>query len=290
MTPFDSNFKLLKIDIIKASVLAFISLGFLFARICRNWCLSYKTYNLKIYEQLEFEDKTSFLEKFNDRTNIIIQLTKVCEVIIPISVGLFLGVLLWKEVLGRNNFLRLSSDYFMYFLKLTYGLIVILWLLILLQLQKIRLKEQTIEGRGIDKYHLLKESAWILRGKGKRVYGVMILTFFLIPFPIALAILPPVLFSAINNYLYMEKDIHLKTYPLVENKELSIHNDPNDKLSTGLDLICFFIPPIGAIIFLINMDFKPKKAKEAGKAALWGLVFGLTIQFFYVLAVLSSSR
>ncbi len=56
-----------------------------------------------------------------------------------------------------------------------------------------------------------------------------------------------------------------------------------DVPSTGLKVLCFFIPLAGLILFLINNKEKPVSAKEYGKMALigWvvsfvvGLVFGI---------------
>ena len=47
--------------------------------------------------------------------------------------------------------------------------------------------------------------------------------------------------------------------------------DPNDALSTGLNIFCFLIPVVGLIIYLTQKDKSPKKASSAVKAAIWGV-------------------
>jgi len=40
----------------------------------------------------------------------------------------------------------------------------------------------------------------------------------------------------------------------------------------GLGIICFLIPLVGLILYLIWKDIKPIKSKGAGKSALWGFI------------------
>jgi len=46
--------------------------------------------------------------------------------------------------------------------------------------------------------------------------------------------------------------------------------NPNDVPSTGLNIVSFLVPLVGLVIYLTEKDKAPKKAKSAGKAALWG--------------------
>ena len=67
--------------------------------------------------------------------------------------------------------------------------------------------------------------------------------------------------------------------------------DLNDKPSNGINIISFFIPLVGLIIYLIEREKSPIKATSAGKAALWGV--GVTIvlsiiSFFLMFSFISS--
>ena len=79
-----------------------------------------------------------------------------------------------------------------------------------------------------------------------------------------------------------EKDAQIKAQALADAKEKLtkatetenneiIGANPNDIPSTGLNIICFLIPVVGLIIYLIEKDKAPKKANAAGKAAIWGV-------------------
>ena len=48
--------------------------------------------------------------------------------------------------------------------------------------------------------------------------------------------------------------------------------DPNDAPSTAFSVLGFFIPIIGLVLYLVNMDKSPLKAKSAGKGALLGVI------------------
>jgi len=54
--------------------------------------------------------------------------------------------------------------------------------------------------------------------------------------------------------------------------------NPNDELSTGLQVLSFCIPLAGAIIYFTSKENSPNKAKAACHAALWGLGFGILLQ------------
>ena len=53
-----------------------------------------------------------------------------------------------------------------------------------------------------------------------------------------------------------------------------------DKTIGGLGVLCFLIPLLGLILYLVWKDEKPIKAKGAGKAALWG--FGSLFVLYFI--------
>lgn len=52
-------------------------------------------------------------------------------------------------------------------------------------------------------------------------------------------------------------------------------NTSNEPASTVLKIVCFCLPIVGLILYLVYMDNCPIKAKECGKFALIGFVVGL---------------
>lgn len=79
-----------------------------------------------------------------------------------------------------------------------------------------------------------------------------------------------------------------KKLPAVSKNE-SISNEvnlnSNDVPSTGLNIISFLIPLVGLIIYLTEKDKAPKKAKSAGKAAIWGV--GVSILLGIISVIIS---
>lgn len=53
-------------------------------------------------------------------------------------------------------------------------------------------------------------------------------------------------------------------------------NSP-DKLHIGLTVLSFFIPIVGIVIYFMNRNELPNKAKTAGMAAIAGVVFGIVM-------------
>ena len=49
-------------------------------------------------------------------------------------------------------------------------------------------------------------------------------------------------------------------------------NSPDEPIG-GLGVVCFLIPLVGLILYIIWKDTNPIKSSGAGKAALWGFVF-----------------
>ena len=71
-------------------------------------------------------------------------------------------------------------------------------------------------------------------------------------------------------------------YPASETPSPSASNPvapatANDKKSVGLNILSFFIPLAGLILYLTQKDEKPIQAKSAGKSALGGFITGFVL-------------
>jgi FtsH-binding integral membrane protein len=64
---------------------------------------------------------------------------------------------------------------------------------------------------------------------------------------------------------------------------LTPQENPDDKLSTGLQVLSFCIPLVGAVVYFSNKDKNPNKAKAACHAALWGIGLGILINILVTL-------
>ena len=53
----------------------------------------------------------------------------------------------------------------------------------------------------------------------------------------------------------------------------------------GLGVLCFFIPMVGLVLYLVWNDVKPVKAKGAGTSALWGFGVGVVLYILYILII-----
>lgn len=66
-------------------------------------------------------------------------------------------------------------------------------------------------------------------------------------------------------------------------------NTLKDASSFGLALLCFFIPILGLILYLIYEGNQPLRAKSAGRGALVGVitsvVLSIILVFFYILMI-----
>jgi len=60
-------------------------------------------------------------------------------------------------------------------------------------------------------------------------------------------------------------------------------SNTNDASNTGFFLLGFFLPLAGLILYLINKDTSPKKAKSAGKGALIGLIASVAASVLYLI-------
>ena len=59
----------------------------------------------------------------------------------------------------------------------------------------------------------------------------------------------------------------------------------NDAPSTGCAVLGFFIPIVGLILYLINKDTAPQKARSAGRGALIGFIVGIVFSVIYGIIV-----
>ena len=66
----------------------------------------------------------------------------------------------------------------------------------------------------------------------------------------------------------------------IENKKVSLANS-NDAPNIGYAVLGFFIPIVGLILYLVNKDTAPLKAKSAGKGALIGFCVSLAFSIIY---------
>jgi hypothetical protein len=64
---------------------------------------------------------------------------------------------------------------------------------------------------------------------------------------------------------------------MTDDQPLFPQENPDDRLSTGLQVLSFCIPIAGAIIYFSEKDKYPNKAKAACHAALFGLGVGILI-------------
>ena len=64
-------------------------------------------------------------------------------------------------------------------------------------------------------------------------------------------------------------------------------SNPDDKPSTGLNIVSFLIPLVGLIIYLTEKDKSPIKAISAGKSALWGV--GISVLLSIISVIISVS-
>ncbi len=66
-----------------------------------------------------------------------------------------------------------------------------------------------------------------------------------------------------------------------ENEELNM----SDSLNVGLKILCFIIPIVGLILYIVEKEKNPIKANSAGKCALWGFVISLLIALISIISI-----
>lgn len=57
---------------------------------------------------------------------------------------------------------------------------------------------------------------------------------------------------------------------------------PHDEPIGALGVVCFLVPIVGLILYIIWKDTMPMKAKGAGKAALWGFITGIVLYIVFM--------
>jgi len=61
----------------------------------------------------------------------------------------------------------------------------------------------------------------------------------------------------------------------------------SDEPSIGLNILSFFIPLLGLILYLVWMSTTPKRAKSVGKSALIGFIISIVASIIWVTSVKS---
>lgn len=67
-------------------------------------------------------------------------------------------------------------------------------------------------------------------------------------------------------------------------EQLPNSNQSEEGLGTGFKILSFCFPIVGGILYFVNKENKPKKAKSACHAALWGFGSGIIIKILVTLA------
>lgn len=60
-------------------------------------------------------------------------------------------------------------------------------------------------------------------------------------------------------------------------------NREQDESSLGFAVLCFFIPILGLILYIVWKDELPLRAKSCGKGGLAGLIVGILLYIFLIL-------
>ena len=61
--------------------------------------------------------------------------------------------------------------------------------------------------------------------------------------------------------------------------------DPHDAPDTGAAVLGFFIPIVGLILYLVNINTKPQYAKSAGKGALIAVIVSIALWIVYAVVI-----
>ncbi len=61
------------------------------------------------------------------------------------------------------------------------------------------------------------------------------------------------------------------------NNNFNQNQNPADILGTGMKVLCFILPIVGLIVYLMNKNTLPNKSQSAGKMALYGFLLGMLI-------------
>ena len=60
-----------------------------------------------------------------------------------------------------------------------------------------------------------------------------------------------------------------------------------DAPDTGYAILGFFFPIVGLILYLVNKDTYPLKAKSAGKGALISVIIGVVLYVLYIVLIVA---
>jgi hypothetical protein len=70
---------------------------------------------------------------------------------------------------------------------------------------------------------------------------------------------------------------------MTEEQQIQTNENSGDMPSPVLNVISFLIPLAGAIIYFLNKESYPIRAKAAGRAALFGLGVGLALNLLLMI-------
>lgn len=59
------------------------------------------------------------------------------------------------------------------------------------------------------------------------------------------------------------------------------HNPEDGDLGTPLKIVSFCIPIVGAVLYFVNKDKAPTKAKQACNMAIYGFVLSIILQIVF---------
>ncbi len=123
-------------------------------------------------------------------------------------------------------------------------------------------------------YSIIMQCYWFYErsyGEGKEYWDDKIIQniiqFSFILVPISLILLAYSLLNGDNNS--------------EENEELNM----SDSLNVGFKILCFLIPIVGLILYIVEKEKNPSKANSAGKCALWGFVISLLIALISIIYI-----
>lgn len=93
--------------------------------------------------------------------------------------------------------------------------------------------------------------------------------------------------AANDNLSVEQRQQLLKLIQYIDSKLATGASAPNeiDTPSTGLNILSFFFPLVGLILFCVFMDSKPNKAHAVGKWALTGFLVGIGLSVLLYLLI-----
>lgn len=64
----------------------------------------------------------------------------------------------------------------------------------------------------------------------------------------------------------------------------------SDNLNVGFKILCFLIPIVGLILYIVEKEKNPSKANSAGKCALWGFIISLSIALISIIYIYAAYK